>query len=232
MRVRIGDYPLQVPLVKMVLTYYDKFYNKMFANSPIPSAYNYYSKTTNRYKFIIMIIISTIYDVYSSYYLTNISKGDTWLIPYFIIMQILFTTFDNYYSSQIRIDIECQIKQMAKTDGYQKYNGLSFQSKNKKTIQDFRNVMDDMANTMEAICCWGTSTITGMISRLFSSIIVFIQSEQYILIVFIFVINIMSYVFIISAIQKRNSINRKKRRSRNQKMNNILRLVLSLFHNR
>lgn len=167
-------------------------------------------------------------DFLKSWFIILISDGKIEYITYYIIIELLMPFIDSLITT-VRIDARFKIAELFLESEYNKYNNLSFLSKNQSTPDDFRRNLIDAYNSIDLIIDWGLPELINVCSSICSSIFIFYSKNMYLSGIIIIFINILSYFILIKKMQKQYFDARESRKKENDKLYNLIILNLPMF---
>lgn len=181
------------------------------------------------YQFITYYTVDLIFEVITAWLLAEISEGKTDYIIIFIILKTVFPLISDKFYSIITSNTKEIIELNFKEEGYQKYNKLSYESKNKTTPNDFSKKLNEACRAILMIIEWGFPNFLSVISAVLSCLIIFVKEDLYILGLVIILTNLIIYFKVIKKLQKDFTEGRENRKKDENRIHNIKTLYLPLF---
>jgi ABC-type multidrug transport system fused ATPase/permease subunit len=160
-----------------------------------------------------------------------VSQSTMSYFGYYIILTFIHKCL-SYVTKSFEISIENTISKNFIRDNYNMYDRMTFTSKNKLSVHDFRQKMNDARWPINSIIVWGLPEVIESVTTIISFIIILISVKQYMLGGIIFVLNCLAGMFLIRPLQKKISEFRKTFRKKIQKLNSIIRSNLEMFQNK
>jgi hypothetical protein len=188
-------------------------------------------KTKKLYYFMISYIINFFIDSFDSYtYSTLITNSQNTknIVIIYILIQFLAPTI-RLIGIDYREDVLKNVKILFKTESYKKYNDISFNDKNKTTIQDFDDLVDSAMYAIEDELMSKIDSIISLISTIYSCFLMFQKHNTLYMLLSLMILTIITYKFIIS---NQYEVKNKKNEDNHEKMEKITcikRIFLPLF---
>jgi len=127
----------------------------------------------------------------------RISEGQHYFIPYYLLVKILSPVISNFLVRPIVRGLAYKVKHDFKAISTEKFNRMSFESKNTKTSTTFWEKLGSATFSVYMLIDWGLSTSMNLMSILCSVIWVFIQKNLIMeLLVALLCCSILYYLFI------------------------------------
>jgi len=130
-----------------------------------------------------------------SWMMISISKGNIDYITHYVILQLLAVWLRGVMSKKWDRIITIKIKKAMFTEELEKYQSLSFESKNERPSIVFLNQLEQAEWAVANLTSWGVVQIFDIISSFLSCIMIFYTQKMYMYLPFLIGINIFSYYF-------------------------------------
>jgi len=111
-----------------------------------------------------------------------------------LIDSFLSTIVVDYYNSKVSRLISIKFNQKA----LERYNSLSFESKNKATAEKFYQKMDQASSAIGHLIEWGLPTALQLVNMFIQCIIIFCFQKMVLYLSIIILINVMSYILFLN----------------------------------
>lgn len=133
------------------------------------------------------------------------------------------------YLTNKHIDIICKkVVSVFEKQAYKKHSKLSYKSKN-KADNKFVETVKQAGWSIHMIIDWGFPTLIQMCGAIISCIYMFISSGLYITFIAMIILNTTTYLFLTKKQQKIYYDQQKKRKTKNERINSLLKLFYPLF---
>jgi len=180
-------------------------------------------------KLIFLNFMMMFIDLIINNLLYRISTGDLHLRFIYIFMDIANNIFYNIVIKNINNTISIKIKEKFIKKALEKYSKLSFDSKNKITIDIFYLKMDSACNSITNIISWGIPTFINLLGALFQCILILYKKNLMYMLYIIIGLNIILYYKYIKNKKQFYSQTMKSTREKVDKIKSKIHLSLPLF---
>jgi len=180
-------------------------------------------------KLIFINLIPMFIDLIINNLLYKISNGHLELRYLYILIDISNNIFDNQIIKNINNSISIQIKKQFIKKSLEQYNKLSFDSKNKITIDMFYLKMNSACDSITTMITWGFPTLINLIGAFLQCILIFYYKKLIHILYFIVIINLIVYFKYIKFRQQKYSNEIILNRENIDKIKNNIQLSLPLF---
>ena len=180
-------------------------------------------------KLIFINLTTMIIDLIINNLLYKISNGDLHLRYIYIFIDISNHIFNNQIIKTMNNSISIEIKKKFTKKALEQYNRLSFDSKNKATVDIFYLKMDSACDSITTMITWGFPTLINLIGAFLQCILIFYYKKLIFMLYFIIAINVIVYLKYIKIRQKKYSNDVKFNREKIDKIKSKIHLSLPLF---
>lgn len=160
----------------------------------------------------------------------RVSKGSTAIIPYIIFLKLSNTILD-IVNKRIVTHITKGIELDFRRDGLEKYDTMSFKSKNKSPASSFWQKLGNATWPMNSIMEWGIPTGCGLVGTFVGCIWTFFRLGLLVELISVVIISSLIWFFYIRNQQKLLSKFHKKFRSQSDELIEKIHLLLPGFQN-
>ncbi len=184
------------------------------------------------YKFLLVNFLIVCFDIIGGWLLYKISQGSLNLVIYYVGCDIISNIYDKYFCDLFNNKVGMRIKLAFKKEAIEKYDTLSWDSKNKSTADNFNTKMSQASGAINALIVWGIPNIMAMISSFVQCLVVFCFSGLYLPLFLICATNIAAYIFYTKNKQIKFTKSVKSARESSDKIKSLINLFLPMFQQR
>ena len=180
-------------------------------------------------KLIFYNMITMILDLIINNILYKISNGNLQLRYLYIFTDISNHIFNIYIINNMNNSISIIIKKNFIRKALEQYNRLSFDSKNKVSVDIFYLKMNSACDSIATMISWGFPTLMNLIGAFLQCILIFYYKKLIFILYFIIVINVIVYYKYIQIRQQKYYSDTKITREKVDRIKSNLHLSLPLF---
>ena len=180
-------------------------------------------------KLIFYNMITMILDLIINNILYKISNGNLQLRYLYIFTDISNHIFNIYIINNMNNSISIVIKKNFIKKALEQYNRLSFDSKNKVSVDIFYLKMNSACDSIATMISWGFPTLMNLIGAFLQCILIFYYKKLIFILYFIIVINVIVYYKYIQIRQQKYYSDTKITREKVDRIKSNLHLSLPLF---
>lgn len=180
-------------------------------------------------KLIFYNMITMILDLIINNILYKISNGNLQLRYLYIFTDISNHIFNIYIINNMNNSISIVIKKNFIRKALEQYNRLSFDSKNKVSVDIFYLKMNSACDSIATMISWGFPTLMNLIGAFLQCILIFYYKKLIFILYFIIVINVIVYYKYIQIRQQKYYSDTKITREKVDRIKSNLHLSLPLF---
>jgi len=190
----------------------------------------YAKQCKNSYFIIWMNVLIQIFGNLVMTFLTHsMANGNKDFINIIIAIRLFISFIQKFVLKPITIETASRVRIMFCNDSHEKYNSMSFLSKNKKPISEFENKMSRSSFSFYVLIEWGLSTVCHLCGSIVSSLIMFVILDLIWELIFVFVLMAIIYWFYIKRKQAVYSKLDSELRKQNDKIRRKKMLLLPSF---
>jgi ABC-type transport system involved in cytochrome bd biosynthesis fused ATPase/permease subunit len=188
----------------------------------------HYANNIKNFRILIFLIIINdfILDLASAELMYRVAKGSIDLIPYLILLKIIMPNIDGMIIAKMIRRIANQTSIKFQKHAFEKYDKLSFNSKNKAPASLFSEKLNGISYAIEMVIDWGLTTSFGLIGTFISSLWTFMRMELMMELGIITIVNIIIYFFVIR--NKQNSFTKTQKELKKENDVTRSRMTISL----
>lgn len=146
----------------------------------------------------------------------------------FIILNIISPVIDYIYTCKMKSIVNTVCSDFIKSS-YNKYNSLSFESKNSEPAQYFRTKTFDAMNAVYQCVSWGLPEVLIIVSTTISTIYIFYVNDLGMWLFYIILLNILVYFFITASLQNTMTIDRENAETSRRENSSVITSYLPMF---
>lgn len=179
--------------------------------------YNYVYHNKNTKKWIISeILVNVLLTLWIADTLIQISEGSTYLIALYLILSCVHALINDIVIKRMHNRITVDVVAKFTLSSLQKYDTLSFSSKNKNPANIFWTKTKDASHSLESMIDWGIPTFFGLLSNIIDMVWTFYRKNLLKELLTIVICCFSVYYFLVKPKQKKITDLRKSYRKQNQ----------------